>query len=274
MASAIRAFLHGTGPVVTRAGVAIESLGSALGGASARSAYVAAKQVTDADWPELASPSDSALVRTSFPNFVAPSASVSSSAKIADGASVWYGATVSGDVSLAEGCVVLSGASVVGSASVGAGALISARASVLDGAKIGEGAVVSAAATVGEGAVVESGALVGPGAKVPKGAVVRSGEFWAGSPAQKVRDVKAGELEALAQDAAAFARLAPEHAKEAAKDVFQVFAERSHYENRLFFLDENIKEVNDPLTYFNVTPDPNLNPERGGLVFDSKIEAK
>ena len=101
---------------------------------------------------------------------------------------------------------------------VGAGALIHA-ATLQDHVVIGESAQVLDGSTVEENAVVAPGSIVTPGTTVPRG------EYWAGSPAKKVRALTAEEVEANVNRAVLTASLAADHAIENAKSYEQILEE-------------------------------------------------
>lgn len=67
---------------------------------------------------------------------------------------------------------------------------------------------VGMAATVMDGAVVERHAMVAAGALVTPGKIVRSGEFWAGSPARKMRDLTPAAVENIHVSATHYCELA------------------------------------------------------------------
>ena len=85
--------------------------------------------------------------------------------------------------------------------------------------------MVGASAQVLDGAVVESNSIVAPGAIVTPGTTVKGGEYWAGSPARKVRDLTPEEIASIVHSATDLADLAMMHAVENAKDYKQVIAD-------------------------------------------------
>lgn len=58
---------------------------------------------------------------------------------------------------------------------------------------------------------IQSGAVIAAGSYVEEGTTVPSGEVWAGSPAKKLRDVRAGEAEYLKSLPGRYTELAGEH---------------------------------------------------------------
>jgi carbonic anhydrase/acetyltransferase-like protein (isoleucine patch superfamily) len=138
--------------------------------------------------------------------WVAPCATVAGKVLLYDASSVWFGAVVRADhghtirigamAAVQEKAVIQTVASLasgfppdvrVGNyARVGAGAtLISCHVGHF--AQIGEGAII------GEGAVVEDHAAVAPNAVVAAGRLIKKGEYWAGNPAEFVRELEEEE---------------------------------------------------------------------------------
>lgn len=119
-----------------------------------------------------------------FVPVVHPSASVSASAYVSDGAIICRGATVDAVACLEPHAVVNRGATV------GHHAVVERFATVGPGAHLAGRAVVGKGATVGMGACVREGVAIGAGAVVGMGAVVLGdvppGETWWGVPARKV----------------------------------------------------------------------------------------
>lgn len=211
---------------------------------------------------------------SSLTAFVAPNASVIGDVTLGPNTSVWYGATVRGDVnsikigehsSVGDRAVVhvakIQGdhpTTIGDHVTVGPGAIVHA-------ATLRDGSVVGPSAQVLDGAVVERDAVVGPGAVVTPGTVVGAGEYWAGSPAQKEREVTEAELAAAranAEDVLALARL---HAIECDKDLAQLQADAEAYEDAT---------TRDP-EYWQPTGEPPKDDVLGqgspGLIFDSVL---
>ena len=128
--------------------------------------------------------------------WVAPSADVIGTVRLAAGSSVWFNSVLRGDndwIEIGEGSNVQDGSVLHTDPGiplrVGAGVTIGHKAllhacSVGDGSLIGNGAIVLDGAVIGRGCVVAAGALVPPGMSVPEGVVVM------GSPAKVVRELK------------------------------------------------------------------------------------
>ena len=125
--------------------------------------------------------------------WVAPSADVIGTVRLAAGASVWFNAVLRGDndwIEIGEGSNVQDGSVLHTDPGlplvVGAGVTIGHKAllhacTVGDGSLIGNGAIVLDGAVIGRGCIVAAGALVPPGRQVPDGVLVM------GSPAQVAR---------------------------------------------------------------------------------------
>lgn len=70
------------------------------------------------------------------------------------------------------------------------------------------------------GSVLGKGSILGPGSLLT-GKTVPDGEYWAGSPAVKVRDVNETDAQVAAQRRAAISQLAAEHDHEHLKTAEQ-----------------------------------------------------
>ncbi|CAN8076923.1 unnamed protein product [Agarophyton chilense] len=144
--------------------------------------------------------------------FVAPSASVIGSVVVNDKTAIMYGAVVRGDLALiqigaltiiGENCVLTAGAvdgtmtpsdavatglTIEPELLVGDSCLIGANVS-LKGCRIEGYNTIGHCSTIAEGAVVGKFSVLEPGTSVGEGVTIPEGELWAGSPAQKVRDI-------------------------------------------------------------------------------------
>ena len=128
--------------------------------------------------------------------WVAPSADVIGTVRLAARASVWFNAVLRGDndwIDIGEGSNVQDGSVLHTDPGiplvVGAGVTIGHKVllhacTIGDGSLIGNGAIVLDGAVIGRGCVVAAGALVPPGRVIPDGVVVM------GSPAQVARELK------------------------------------------------------------------------------------
>lgn len=110
---------------------------------------------------------------------------------------------------------------------VGAGALIHA-ATLEDGCVIDESAQVLDGATVGSNSRVGPASVVTPKTKIP------AGEYWAGSPAVKVRALTPEEQSSMALDTSNVIGLAVEHAIENSKDYAQLMEEEQMAEVEMY----------------------------------------
>lgn len=82
---------------------------------------------------------------------------------------------------------------------------------ILHGCTVEDRCLIGMAATVMDGAVVRSGAIVGAGSLVPPGRELEGGYLWVGSPARRVRALRAGEAAFLDYSAAHYVQLKNRH---------------------------------------------------------------
>ena len=68
-----------------------------------------------------------------------------------------------------------------------------AHQAILHGCTVEDRCLIGMAATVMDGAIIRSGAIVGAGSLVPPGHDLEGGFLWIGSPARKVRPLRAQE---------------------------------------------------------------------------------
>jgi gamma-carbonic anhydrase len=93
---------------------------------------------------------------------------------------------------------------------------------LLHACEVQDGAFIGMHTTVLDGAVVECEAMVSAGAVVTPRKIVRRGELWAGSPAQKLRDLTEKDFESFRRIATQYVELAkayrvpPDNAKQKA----------------------------------------------------------
>lgn len=150
--------------------------------------------------------------------FLAETAAVIGDVEIGAGSSVWYGCTLRGDVNsirIGRNSNIQDG-TVIHVSSAGIGTVIGDDVTVghlalLHACTVEDLAFVGMKAVVMDGAVVESGAMVAAGALVTPGKRVRRGELWAGSPARKLRDLTAEDVEGFRISAQRYAALAAEY---------------------------------------------------------------
>ncbi|HDR06394.1 MAG TPA: gamma carbonic anhydrase family protein [Candidatus Coatesbacteria bacterium] len=146
--------------------------------------------------------------------FVAPSAELIGSVRLAVEASVWFGCLLRADIAPIEigertniqdltvihvdtGQPTIIGADVT----VGHRAILHA-CTIGDGCLVGMGAIILNGAEIGEGALIGAGALIPPRRKVPPGAMVL------GAPGQVVRRLTPAEIEGHKRHAAGYVELA------------------------------------------------------------------
>jgi len=136
--------------------------------------------------------------------FIASTAVVIGDVEIGAGSSIWYHCVVRGDIheirigenaNVQDGTVIHVARDRFGTY-IGDGVTIG-HLCLIHACTLEDHCMVGMQATVMDGAVVETGALVAAGALVPPGKRVGAGEFWAGSPARYVCDVKDTHKEML-----------------------------------------------------------------------------
>mmetsp|Transcript_18428 Transcript_18428/g.29987 ORF Transcript_18428/g.29987 Transcript_18428/m.29987 type:complete len:274 (+) Transcript_18428:134-955(+) len=261
------------GPIVERAGIALERMGCATGFKPTVQAYIAKRP-----WAEESQgrPGVMSLV-AEVDKFVAPTATVPGDLTIGNKSGVWYGAVVQGPVTIGSNTSLLEFSHVEGSTSsptkIGNQVTISPRAQISAGVVIGDRSVISAGAHVDTGVVVESDAMVAAGAKVPSGTTVKSNELWAGNPAVLVRKLEPSELSELAEDAEYNSTLAIKHAQEAAKDIFTLHDDREAIKDRRYWINYIVQDRDQVIDNFvPVDVYRDEHPERQGLIFDKKDE--
>lgn len=142
--------------------------------------------------------------------YVAPSADLIGSVRLAPGASIWFNVVIRGDTdwieigqdsNVQDGTVIHTDPGVP--VRIGANVTIGHRAflhgcTVGDGSMIANGAMVLDGASIGSRCLIAAGALVPPGKQIPDGAVVM------GAPGKVVREVTERDLALLQRAAAAY----------------------------------------------------------------------
>lgn len=150
--------------------------------------------------------------------FVAENATLAGDVRLAEGASVWYGAVLRADTGR---IVVGTGSNVQDNAvlhtgpgldivlgrgvSVGHGAIV-------HGCMIEDGCMIGMNATVLNGAVIGPGCLIAAGALVPERAQIPAGSLVMGVPGKVVRPVSEAQKAAIAANEAEYRELARQHA--------------------------------------------------------------
>ena len=147
--------------------------------------------------------------------WVAPTAAVIGDVAVGPGSGIWFGCILRGDTNyirvgartnIQDGSVlhVASGTipCIVGDdVTVGHAALVHA-CTLEDGSFVGMGA------TVLDGAVIETGGMLAAGGLLTPGKRIARGELWGGTPARKLRDRSADEIELFKGNAVHYAELA------------------------------------------------------------------
>jgi carbonic anhydrase/acetyltransferase-like protein (isoleucine patch superfamily) len=93
---------------------------------------------------------------------------------------------------------------------IGAGITVGHQA-ILHGCTIEDRCLIGMAATIMDGAVVRAGAIVGAGSLVPPGHELEGGYLWVGSPARRVRALRAQETAFLDYSAQHYVELKNRH---------------------------------------------------------------
>ena len=146
--------------------------------------------------------------------WAAPSADLIGDVRLAEGASVWFGAVIRADntpISIGEQSNIQDGA--ICHSDPGTPLTIGARVTVghqaiLHGCTVGSGALIGMGARVLNRAVIGERCLVGAGALVTEDKVFEPGYLIVGSPARAVRPLTEAELAALEVSALQYAEKA------------------------------------------------------------------
>jgi len=254
--SRFEALLRQAGPGLRALGRSFESFGESLEG-QAGAAYT---EHLNPSTRFVSVAGKSPTVAT--PSFVAPNASLVGNVSVGAHSAVWYGALLRADsASITVGAhatvgdrVSISGtkATTIGDrATIGAGAL-------LEDCTVAAESAVGAGATLAAGTSVQKNAMVGAGSVVAAGGVVKTGQLWAGAPAAYVRDLTPAEIDALKLGAADVLALSAAHAEETAKSFEELEAAA-----------DARKELAERDPDHQYHPNPNLAPERRGLIFNA-----
>jgi len=149
--------------------------------------------------------------------FVAPNATVLGNVKLAENASVWYGAVLRGDGSeiiigknsnIQDNAVVHCDHDfpvIIGeNVTVGHGAIIHG-CTINNNVMVGMGATVLNGAVIGEGSIISAGALVREGQVIPENSLV------VGMPAKVIKETTEEQRKAILENANHYAELGKEH---------------------------------------------------------------
>lgn len=151
--------------------------------------------------------------------FVAPSADVIGSVRLAEESSVWFNAVLRGDndwiivgrgSNVQDGCIVHTdpGAPVTIGERVTIGHQVMLHSCTIgDESLVGNGAIVLDGAQIGERCLIAAGALVPPNARIPPESVVM------GAPGKVVRAIAAKDLERMRQGCEVYRYKAREYAR-------------------------------------------------------------
>lgn len=135
--------------------------------------------------------------------WVADTASVIGRVRLAEGASVWYGAVLRGDndwITLGRNCNVQDGSVLhtdSGMPLTLADNVTVGHQVMLHGCSIGEGTLIGIQAVVLNGAKIGRHCIVGAGALVTEGKEFPDGSLIVGSPAKVARSLSAAQFELL-----------------------------------------------------------------------------
>jgi carbonic anhydrase/acetyltransferase-like protein (isoleucine patch superfamily) len=152
--------------------------------------------------------------------WAAPSANLIGDVRLAERASVWFGAVIRADntpIIIGEDSNIQDGA--IGHSDPGFALTIGARVTVghqaiLHGCTIADDCLIGMGARILNGAVIESECIVGAGALVTEGKRFASGSLIVGAPARVVRQLSEEEKKALRVSAAHYAEKAHRYAAE------------------------------------------------------------
>eukprot|EP01061_Rhynchopus_euleeides_P017151 TRINITY_DN28589_c0_g2_i1.p1 TRINITY_DN28589_c0_g2~~TRINITY_DN28589_c0_g2_i1.p1 ORF type:complete len:272 (+),score=72.12 TRINITY_DN28589_c0_g2_i1:117-932(+) len=162
--------------------------------------------------------------------FLAPNVNVIGSAQLGSKVGVFYQTVIRADTrdivigsntTVQDRCVIRTSPNY----DVQIGSHVTIEPSVVvTGASIGDDVFIGAGSTIMEGARIEAQSILAPGSVVQKFAVVPSGELWAGTPAEKVRNLTEEEVTSLRTSALHGVGLAEVH-KDATEKSFETIQE-------------------------------------------------
>lgn len=163
-----------------------------------------------------------AVLPTIHPSaFIAQTATVIGDTHIGAESGIWYGCVVRGDVNEIRigKRTNIQDLSMIHCAELGQGCYLGdditvGHSAVLHACKVEDNAFIGIQSCVMDDCIVESGAMVAAGALVTPGKIVKAHEVWAGSPAKKLRDINAKDLEFFQINRERYARLAKQYNEE------------------------------------------------------------
>jgi len=149
--------------------------------------------------------------------WVAETASVIGRVRMAEGASVWYGAVLRGDndwITLGRNCNIQDGSVLHTDSgmplSIGDDVTVGHQV-MLHGCTVGSGSLVGIQAVILNGAKIGRHSIVGAGALVTEGKEFPDGVLIVGSPAKVVRELTPEQIERLKWSAAHYVENAARH---------------------------------------------------------------
>lgn len=135
--------------------------------------------------------------------FIAPGAVIIGDVTVGPKASVWYGCVLRADmnaIKIGSGSNVQDGTIIHvdapemgGTPTIIEDNVLVGHRCMLHGCTVEEGGFVGMAATMLDGSVVETGGFLAAGSFLSPKKRVPEGEMWAGLPARKLRNLRAGE---------------------------------------------------------------------------------
>jgi len=157
-------------------------------------------------------------------NYIDESAVVIGDVSFADDVSVWPMVVIRGDVapiSIGKGTNIQDGsvlhvshagkyAPKAAPLTIGKGVTVGHKA-VVHACTVGDYCLVGIGAIIMDNAVLEDHVMLGAGSLVPSGKVLESGYLYLGSPAKKIRELKAEEREFLEYSANHYVSLKDEY---------------------------------------------------------------
>lgn len=155
--------------------------------------------------------------------WVAETASVIGRVRMAEGASVWYGAVLRGDndwITLGRNCNVQDGSVLHTDSGISltlADNVTVGHQVMLHGCSVGERTLIGIQAVVLNGAKIGRNCIVGAGALVTEGKAFPDNSLILGRPAKAVRELSPEQLAGLRRSAAGYVVNAERHRTQAKK---------------------------------------------------------